>query len=214
MSTKAFTKNGHDIFEMSSLLQKAIRRGHHVYAGYAANELMVRYPQYLWRRLLTISAEDCWGCVTQEIMALKNADDLFRQKSGEASPIFVAKAVTLLLKAEKNRDADYFACNFLNSRDVLDLSACERNFDRIPMYTYDCHTMYGKRLGKTKADMIRDEQQALNPHREGDYDNLSWDRFFYLMDNGFYQPDKITPRPPKDVMDDIESGDTFQQSLF
>ncbi len=30
-------------------------------------------------------------------------------------------------------------------------------------YAFDCHTLKGKRKGKTKADFFRDEQRALDP---------------------------------------------------
>ena len=64
------TKNGHSLFTMSSLYQKAIRRCDVKAAGYAANELFDRYEHYLWKRTLVISAEDCYGECTQEILAL------------------------------------------------------------------------------------------------------------------------------------------------
>ena len=64
------TKSGHSLFTMSSLYQKAIRRCDVKAAGYAANELFDRYEHYLWKRTLVISAEDCYGECTQEILAL------------------------------------------------------------------------------------------------------------------------------------------------
>lgn len=76
-----YTKNGHSMYDMVSLLQKAIRRGDVEVAGYAANELRGRYNAYLWRRLLAISAEDCYGIMTKEIEALRQADDVYNQKS-------------------------------------------------------------------------------------------------------------------------------------
>lgn len=62
-----YTKNGHSMYDMVSLLQKAIRRGDVEVAGYAANELRGRYNAYLWRRLLAISAEDCYGIMTKKL---------------------------------------------------------------------------------------------------------------------------------------------------
>ena len=207
MKPQLLTQNGHNMFEMISLLQKAIRRGHDAYAGYAACQLMVRYRKQLWNRLLIISAEDCWDCVTHEIVALRKADEMNPQ------PLFVARAVTILLRARKNRDADWFACNLLNCRETLDLAECERNFDRIPAYVYDCHTWQGKRAGKTKADMIRDEQKALYPYVEGYYDRLDWSRFFYCEKNGFYDKNNIAPMPTKEQMKELDAG-AIQQDLF
>lgn len=115
MAFEALTKNGYNLFEMSSMIQKAIRRCDIPHAAYAANEMSVKYRAYLWKRLLTVSAEDCYGIMTKEIMALKEADDYVNQrnKPGETNDLFIAKAVVLLCMAKKNRDADYVACNFM-----------------------------------------------------------------------------------------------------
>ena len=53
------TRNGHNMYDMASMLQKAIRRCDVEKAGYAAMELFGNYNKYLWKRLLVISAEDC-----------------------------------------------------------------------------------------------------------------------------------------------------------
>ena len=58
------TRNGHNMYDMSSMLQKSIRRCNYELAGYAAMELFGRYWKYLWRRLIVISAEDCYGVIT------------------------------------------------------------------------------------------------------------------------------------------------------
>jgi replication-associated recombination protein RarA len=213
-----FTKNGHNMFDVSSLLQKAIRRGHHRYAGYAANELLGRYRSYLWKRLLTISAEDCWGVVTAEIVGLKKADDFVNAtcKGYDINPLFVAKAVTLLIKARKNRDADYFACNLLNSNETigkdeyLQFVNAEEPRIELPEYTYDCHTQTGKAKGKTKLDMIKSEQEALNPCVVGDYDNMDWSNFFKFEKEGF-DKEKGFPLPTKQQLAELESG---EQRLF
>ena len=59
------TQRGYDLPDVVSALQKAIRRGDVKLAGYMALELFPRYSEYCWRRLLTISAEDCHGLITQ-----------------------------------------------------------------------------------------------------------------------------------------------------
>lgn len=61
------TKNGYNMHEMSSMIQKTIRRCD---IPHAAAELYPRYRTLLWNRLMTVSAEDCYGIMTQEIMAL------------------------------------------------------------------------------------------------------------------------------------------------
>ena len=55
-------------------MQKAIRRGDAKLAGYWALELWASgFGQYVWRRLLTVSAEDCWGILTPEVKALHDS---------------------------------------------------------------------------------------------------------------------------------------------
>ena len=90
------TKRGYEFGEVSSAMQKAIRRADAKLAGYWALELWESgFGQYVWRRLLTVNAEDCqppprlpsglrsaqaisapldcWGILTQEIRALHDA---------------------------------------------------------------------------------------------------------------------------------------------
>lgn len=115
MAYRKSTKNGYDLFAMSSMVQKAIRRCDIPHAAYAANEMSLDYRAYLWRRLLTVSAEDCYGIMTKEIIALQQADEIVNKncKKGQTNDLFIAKALILLCMARKNRDADYVACNFI-----------------------------------------------------------------------------------------------------
>lgn len=209
-----WTKNGHSMYDMVSLLQKAIRRGDAEVAGYAANELRGRYNAYLWRRLLAISAEDCYGIMTKEIEALREADDVYNQKRKgyEREPLFISKAITLLLYARKNRDADYFSCNLMQSERVknydeyLHIEDCK--FAGMPDYTYDCHTREGKRRGKTVADFIVDEQESLKPKQKGMYDEESWDRFLNAEKHGgWINDDERYPKPTAEQLKNLENED-------
>lgn len=82
-------------------------------AGYAANELRGRYNSYLWRRLLAISAEDCYGIMTKEIEALREADDVYNQKRKgyEREPLFISKATgpyrRMLISCEEHMKVRY-----------------------------------------------------------------------------------------------------------
>lgn len=175
------TKNGHNFYDMASMLQKAIRRGDFERAGYAANELCDRYRKYLWKRLLVISAEDCYGIMTKEIVGLKLADDLTEKKDN----IFISKAIVLLCMAKKNRDACYFACNLMQSDtlipveeiDAKEIEKCKLLDNIIPDWVYDVHTLKGKIRGKTINDMIIEEQQALQPKQIGMFDDCSWENY-------------------------------------
>ena len=179
------TKNGYSMFEMASMVQKAIRRCDIPHAAYAANELSVSYRAYLWKRLYTVSAEDCYGIMTKEIAALQQADEYVNAKAkpGQTNDLFIAKAVVLLCMARKNRDADYVACNFMwgdkpltdeEYDEFVDYEIVERlketvRFD-IPDYVYDVHTYKGKARGATQMDFFRIENEALEPRQMNLFD--------------------------------------------
>lgn len=178
------TLHNHNIYDMASMLQKAIRRCDFERAGYAAYELFGNYHTFLWKRLVVSSAEDCYGIMTKEVIALKQADDVINAgKKGYAKdPLMVAKAITLLCMARKNRDGCYVACNFMNTGEVLseeeiehvDIANCNLGDEGIPDWVFDCHTLTGKRNGKTEVDMGEDEQAALTPHQLNLFDYGSW----------------------------------------
>ncbi len=186
MAYSPMTKNGYSMFEMSSMIQKAIRRCDIPHAAYAANELSVQYRGYLWKRLLTVSAEDCYGIMTKEIIALKEADEYVngKKKPGETNDLFIAKAVILLCMARKNRDADYVACNFMwgdrpltdaEYDEFVDYEIVEKlkevtRFD-VPNYVYDVHTYRGKIRGATMMDFFREENEALQPRQLSLFDD-------------------------------------------
>lgn len=168
---KLFTQRGYDFYEVSSALQKSIRRGDVKLAGYMALELFPKYSEYCWKRLLTISAEDCFGIVTKEVMALYEAFHVINKgKKGNElkGRIFISKAVILLCMTKHNRDADLLS-NYIYDKkyDVSD-NEIEKMFEEIrnenmsvPDYVYDVHTMKGKRSGKAKADFFKQEDEDL-----------------------------------------------------
>ncbi len=114
------TKSGKNMYDMLSLLQKAIRRGKYREAAYAANELESTFRKVLWSRILVITAEDCYGVITKEVMQLKKKDD-FRNDNE-----LIGQAIAIMCKALKSRDACYFSCNFvLDSRQPRKLKISE-----------------------------------------------------------------------------------------
>lgn len=171
------TISGLDFFEVSSAMQKAIRRGDVRVAGYFALELWHSgFRDYVWKRLMTISAEDCYGLITYEIDALHRGHELVnRNKSEPKGRIFVSKAVLLLCECRKSRDADHLQ-NLVYDRKDVDVERWiedVRSFPiEIPSYTYDVHTRKGKKMGKTKTDFFREEQAALHPRVPGLFDDL------------------------------------------
>jgi replication-associated recombination protein RarA len=176
------TKRGYNLFEVASCLQKAIRRGETALAGYMAIELFESgFHEYCWKRLLTISAEDCAGIITQEIKALHDSFTLVNEKAKKPrARIFISKAVIILSQARKNRDADHLQ-NFVYDREMIDarellksISEARANPENIalPDYSFDVHTRRGRMKGKTKADFFQEEFAALKPRESGMFDHL------------------------------------------
>ena len=177
---KLFTKRRYNLMEVASCLQKAIRRGDTTLAGYMAIEMFESgFARYCWKRLLTVSAEDCGGLITQEIKALFDAWLVLTDEGKkQRSRIFVSKAVIVLCLARKNRDADHLQ-NFVYDRQMIDAKALDdavtearlapENIE-LPDYTFDVHTRRGKSRGKTKEDFFRDEFAALKPREQGEFD--------------------------------------------
>lgn len=173
------TTRGYALMEVASALQKAIRRGDAKLAGYWAIELFESgYQQYLWRRLLTISAEDCWGCITHEIDALFQAWKLIHKQKPGGGRIFAAKAAILLCHARKCRDADHLTNLVYDPQSVdgarleAELNEARAHPEPIPDYAFDVHTAKGRKRGKTKKDFFSDEFRALKPREPGLFDHL------------------------------------------
>lgn len=91
--------------------------------------------------------------------------------------IFISKAAILLYAARKSRDADHLQ-NFVydalagSDADQLAVDLLKAGKMKVPDYAFDCHTLKGKRSGKTKADFFREEQKALKPFQPGLFDAL------------------------------------------
>lgn len=117
MGYQLLTENKYNFFDMLSMMQKGIRRGLYDYAGFAAYEVRKKYRKAMWNRLLVISAEDCFGIITKEIINLRKKDE------EDYNDSYIADAIALMCSALKSRDACYFACNFIlctrNPRDVV-----------------------------------------------------------------------------------------------
>ena len=173
------TKNGYDFFEAASALQKSIRRNDVVVAAYFGVELWASgYGNYVWKRLYTISAEDCWGLITHEVDALHNGYELVNKGAKEAKGrIFIGKAIILLCECYKSRDADHLnnlAVDVIAPDDARVLEALDdarRHPIEVPPYTFDVHTRKGKKMGKTREQFFHEEHEALTPRVPGLFDD-------------------------------------------
>ena len=179
---KLYTQRGYDFYEVASALQKSIRRNDVKLAGYMALELFPKYAEYCWKRLLTISAEDCNPMVTQEIKALYDSFWVInKNKSGNdlKGRVFISKAVIILCRCGHNRDADILSNYIYDKKINVSDEEIEAIFDEIrkgdydiPEYVYDCHTLKGKINGKTKEDFFIEEEKALANKQMSLFDDL------------------------------------------
>lgn len=178
------TTRGYDMYEVVSALQKEIRRGNARLAGYWAIELFESdYVEYLWRRLLTISAEDVWGVITYEVEALYRSWKVIHAKKKGGGRVFASKATILLALARKSRDADHLT-NLVYDERLADDAALEASLrearearEEIPDYALCHHTRRGKLSGtKNREQFIRDEHAALKPFQPGLFDDDVTDR--------------------------------------
>lgn len=180
------TVRGYDFYEVSSSLQKAIRRCDKKVAAYFAVELFESgYYKYVWKRLFTISAEDVQEYVTAEIEALFNGFSMVNSgRSGGDKPkgrIFITKAVFLLCDAVKSRDTDHMNIIIYDHKlgitdDEINQYINEARSEgrmSIPEYAMDVHTMGGKKSGKTKGDFVLEEMRSLKPVQMSLFDDIA-----------------------------------------
>jgi hypothetical protein len=147
-------------------------------AARAADELLPRYANYALNRLLTVSAEDCADMVTAEVLALHDAWAKVRKDASPTSRasrtghrIFLLKAIVLLAKCRHSRDADELGLLIVDrmSEDQLDAALADVDSQlsgdadwEFPEYAFDVHTKRGRKAGKTRAQFIREEHDALS----------------------------------------------------
>jgi len=182
---KLFTKRGYTLLDCASALQKSIRRGDYKIAGYFAHELVAsNYHNYVWKRLLTIAAEDCYGIINTEILALKESFDFINKSTKRGDDIkgriFISKACIILCTALKSRESDHLQCLVYDKKIGITDEEIEQelqqtdNDERIelPEYTFDVHTKTGRINGKTKKDFFIEEHLALYPLQPSLFDDL------------------------------------------
>jgi hypothetical protein len=166
------TRGGHDPRTLISMMQKAIRRARPDLAGWAALELLGSgYGEWAWRRITITAAEDCASCVMPQILALRDACERERRARRDRPPtrVFLARAILILCRAWKCRDADALGVLVIDGGAISDsdlaemLEAAEAEPEPIPEWVFDVHTLAGKRQGKTKSQFMREERAALTP---------------------------------------------------
>jgi replication-associated recombination protein RarA len=141
------TRKGYDFFEVSSALQKCIRRGLEDQAMYWAVELFTsNYAEYAWKRLRIMASEDVGLAapgVVAEVAALYQHHKLQASKKDDKNQperLFLTHAVLLLCRAPKSRVVDHaLLYHWLRHEHV---------HEPIPDLALDKHNERGRRLGR------------------------------------------------------------------
>ncbi len=155
MAFELTTISSHRLDEVSSAMQKAIRRGSLDNALYWTSELdLSGYSEYVWKRLRIICCEDIGLAnpnITVQINSLyQMSNDIKKlEKKNEKTPnshrLFLVQAVMLLTLSPKNRAVDWTLMCYYKG---------ERDYREIPDYALDKHTVKGKIKGRKYEDFI------------------------------------------------------------
>lgn len=190
------TQRGYDLFEVSSALQKTIRRGLEEEAVYWALELLPRYEAYLWKRIKTVANEDV-GVANPIVFAAIEA--LANQYAIIKDTLAVVNAVVLLCRSPKTRLACHLSI-------VVEQEIAQGKPKReIPDFALDMHTGRGKSLGRTTQPHFRKVGAKLENKIEcGDV----WeDRCYKLLETkvAYQLKDKGKPAPGPKKCDTSQS---------
>lgn len=128
MAYQSLTKNGFDLFEVVSALQKEVRRCNTDNALFWSMELYPNYGEYLWRRLKVICVEDIGLAKPYAPMYLQKLYDVYADAEGKKKKgsnvvdglqiAMLTQAATMLCEANKSRFIDEAGIYHFNFRDA------------------------------------------------------------------------------------------------
>lgn len=168
------SKNGYAVDEVTSALQKCIRRGEEELAGFWAMELVDSgYWKYLFHRLSVIASEDIGLADPNSILMVDSISQTITARMQEAKargrewmavpsePI--GFLILYLCRAPKSRVADDFITVVKSKRKT-------GWRPEVPAYAIDQHTKQGKEIIKQKAKenkTTQDEEKKKSFYLEG-----------------------------------------------
>lgn len=178
------TRNGLVLAEVTSALQKSIRRGwtekacEFVYEIYITSPLLV---DHLWSRLMTISVEDI-GFGNKEVMGqvymLNEVRKNFPYRSVD-QPIFFIHAIRLLCESEKDRSSDLL-------KNIVIKKFAMGYIPEIPEIALDKHTRRGRASGKDSFHFLHEASKVVP---QAKVDNDYKERYEEILKE--YNPEKI-----------------------
>jgi len=139
------TVSGHDLNEVASAFQKAIRRGFEDEALHWGVELdLGGFSEYAWKRMRIVASEDVGlaePMLPAQIYALyENWLDQRRKHDKKHAPerLFFVHAILLLVRSKKSRIVDHALITYYGNHEKRE----------IPDYARDKHTWSGRRMGR------------------------------------------------------------------
>jgi replication-associated recombination protein RarA len=193
------TKNGYDVFEVMSALQKMIRRGKEGEAMFWAFEMESFNSTWLWKRLMVITTEDVGPADPSIPVLVKTLWDTYDRmkdmaKGKQPESHILGMAVLSLCRAKKSHEAMYLPMTVNWHRKYLGWKI------EIPDVALDIHTKRGKKMGRGRNHWYS-EGFRINNHEEIDgdkwgnafrvgdevkYNLLEADDYYYHKHNGEY----------------------------
>lgn len=170
---QARTPHGHPIGEVSSALQKAIRRGDHEMAVWWAFELdAAGYGEYAWKRMRIICSEDIGianPSAPAQIRALYDnwldAQRAIKRNKGlvkgSGAPLFMAHAAIFLAMSPKSRMVDW----------AVIWTKRRADNPAIPDEALDMHTGRGRRMGRGVDHFLDEASRLFDPIGDDPYES-------------------------------------------
>ena len=166
--------------EIGVRLQKAIEHRDMDEIGYHMDKLRYTERVFLWDVLIDYSMRLAKN-VCAEVIALSRIDGVVNGSKKEKDEIFISKAAILICHAQDDRFESVKGCHIVDYFELIDWSQYDikpieqcKYSGELPDFVYDCHTLKGKRMGKTDWDMTRTEQDALYVLQRAYFDEASW----------------------------------------
>jgi replication-associated recombination protein RarA len=150
------TPGGYPVDEVSSAMQKSIRRGLEEDALYWAGEFFGTRPHGLWKRLRVIASEDVGIAATSVVMTVRALYENWKQDNDF---LYTAHAVILLVRAKKSHIVVHAAVavndGLLPKRDI-------------PDYAVDRHTERGRMMKRGYSHFLNEGARLVNELSEAD----------------------------------------------
>lgn len=166
--------------EIALKLQIALEHRDMDEIGYYMDKLRYTERKLLWNVFIDYAIHNAKEAYN-EITALSEIDSVVNRNKKEKDEIFISKAAVVLLYAcdnsfesiKSSEIVDYYNTIDWTNYEVKPITECVYKGE-LPEFVYDCHTLKGKRLGKTDWDMTITEQAALYVLRKAYFDEASW----------------------------------------